>query len=108
MKPKLVVCASGEGSNFEAIVSATRAGRLNAEVAGLITNRPNIGAIGRARLLGIPFKVINPKSFGQARSEWDKAMAAQILGWSGDWVVLAGFLALIGPEMLNKFPHRIV
>ncbi len=107
MTPKIVVCASGEGTNFEAIVMACRSKELKAEVAGLVASRKNIGAIGRARLLGIPHKILNPHDYA-ARSEWDQAMARQFEAWSADWIALAGFLALVGPEVLKRYPQRVV
>jgi len=107
MKAKLVVCASGEGTNFEAIVKAARSGGLQAEIAGLITNRSGIGAIQRADRLGIPHRVIRPKNFA-IRSEWDHEMVRQMEAWGADWVVLAGFLALIGPEVLQRYPERVI
>jgi phosphoribosylglycinamide formyltransferase-1 len=107
MKARIVVCASGEGSNFEALVEAARSGRLAAEIVGLVTNRREIGAIRRAERLGVPVAVLAPKTFATP-AEWDKAMAEQLGLWSADWVVLAGFLALVGPEVLRRFPRRVV
>ncbi len=107
MIPKIVVCASGEGTNFEAIVQASRSGQLKATVSGLLASRKNIGAFGRANLLDIPRKVLNPRDYA-ARSEWDRAMLQQLRAWEADWVVLAGFLVRVGPEVLSAFPHRIV
>jgi phosphoribosylglycinamide formyltransferase-1 len=107
MKPRLAVLASGEGTNFEAIVKASREGRLQAEVAGLIANRGKIGALGRADRLGVSRKILAPRDF-TTRDEWDRAMVKQLEAWNADWVVLAGFLVLIGPGMLKRFPHRII
>ncbi len=104
---KIVVCASGEGTNFEAIVKASQERRLQAEVVGLIVNRSGIGVVGRAKRLGVPYKVISPRNYA-ARSEWDLAMKEELLKLRADWVVLAGFLALIGPKVLEHFPQRIV
>lgn len=104
---KIVVCASGEGSNFEAIVQASRMGGLRADVVGLIVNREGVGAVARASRLGVPSRVIRPKDYA-ARSEWNLAMVRQSQDWGADWIVLAGFLALVGPELLEAFPHRIV
>lgn len=106
MKAKLVVCASGEGTNFEAIVEATKTGVLDAQVVGLITNRSGIGAVDRAKRLGVPVQVLRPKE--HTAEEWDGAMTAQVLKWQADWIILAGFLARIGPQMLQHFPQRIV
>lgn len=107
MKAKIAVLASGEGTNFEAIALAARDGRLNAEVAGLITNRAKIGAVERATRLGVPAKILPPKNFA-SRETWDQAVVDQLRAWQVDWVVLAGFLALIGPKMLAAYPNRIV
>lgn len=104
---RIVICASGEGTNFEAIVQASRSGALKAEVVGLIVSREKIGALGRAKLLDVPFKILNPRGYA-ARSEWDQAMVRQLRSWKADWVVLAGFLALVGPDVLSAFPGRIV
>lgn len=104
---KIVICASGEGSNFEAIVTASRSGGLKAEVAGLIASRAGIGALKRAARLGIPTRILSPKDYA-ARSVWDRDMVRQMREWGADWVVLAGFLALIGPEVLKTYPNRIV
>jgi phosphoribosylglycinamide formyltransferase-1 len=107
MNANLIVCASGEGTNFEAIVRASQEGQLAARVTGLVTNRPGIGALRRAQKLGIPSVVLNPKNFA-SRSEWDHAMVSQFQKWKADYVVLAGYLALIGPEVLKAFAQRVV
>jgi phosphoribosylglycinamide formyltransferase-1 len=107
MKPKIVVCASGEGTNFEAIVTASRSGALQADVVGLLTNKSKIGAVGRAHRLEGPVRVLATKLFS-SRDQWDSAMVSELKSWGADWVVLAGFLLLIGPKVLGAFPGRIV
>lgn len=107
MLAKIVVCASGEGTNFEAIVNACRAGKLQAEVAGLIVNRAGAGAVERAKKLGIPVHVQSLKSYS-SREAWDAGMASLLRDLRTDWVVLAGFLALVGPQVLAAFPQRVV
>jgi phosphoribosylglycinamide formyltransferase-1 len=104
---KIAVLASGEGSNFEAIARATRSGALKAQIIGLIANRDKIGALGRARSFGIESAVIPPKLFSD-RAHWDQAMAQQLREWGAEWVVLAGFLALLGPRVLAAYPGRII
>lgn len=107
MKPKIAVLASGEGTNFEAIAQAAHDGQLRADIVGLITNRGTAGALARAERLKIPSEVVSLKLFS-TREAWDQAMVDQLKAWNAEWVVLAGFLALIGPKMLAGFPHRIV
>lgn len=107
MKPRIAVCASGTGSNFSAIVAAAQAGSLGAEVVGLICNRPKAGVVGRAKLAKIPCRLLAPKDFSK-REAWDAAMVTQLQKWQADWVVLAGFLLLVGPQLLAAYPRRIV
>ena len=107
MRPRIVVCASGEGTNFESLVQATQNGELSADIAGLIVNRDRCGAIQRAERMGIPAAIISLKSFPN-RPQWDQAMVTQLAAWKADWVVLAGYLALIGPQVLAAYPARIV
>jgi phosphoribosylglycinamide formyltransferase-1 len=107
VKTRIAVCASGEGSNFEAIVHATRKGELSAEVAGLIVSRPGVGAITRAERLGVPVSVLTRKSFASVE-EWDRTITDQLKAWDVTWVALAGYLALIGPQVLKTFPGRVI
>jgi phosphoribosylglycinamide formyltransferase-1 len=107
MTAKIAICASGDGSNFEALVQASRRGQLSAEIVGLIVNRPNIGAIARAQRLKVPHQVLAPKDF-PSRHQWDETMVHNLRSWQVDWVILAGFLALVGPRVLEAFPQRVV
>lgn len=103
----MAVLASGDGSNFEALVAATKAGTLHAEIVGLLTNREACGAIERAKRLNVPHV-----SFVRARFKsgvaWNEAMHAQLKNWQADWVILAGFTGLIGASILAEFPQRVV
>ena len=104
---KIVVCASGEGTNFQAIAEACRQGRIHAEVTGLIASRSGCGAIQRAGQLGIPSAVLAPKAF-EGRESWDRALLQQLGKWQADWVVLAGYLCLVGPEVLGHYSGRMI
>lgn len=103
---RIAVLASGDGSNFEALVEATRTGALQAKIAGLITNR-KAPALDRAQRLGIPNRCLTPKHY-KNREEWDRAMLQTLQEWRVDWVVLAGFLTLIGPSVLRSYVRRMV
>lgn len=104
---KIVVLASGEGSNFEAIVEAAKRGQLDAEVVGLLTNRSGAKVMERARRLGIPCAAIAPAEYSTAAG-WNQALLRYISGWQPEWIVLAGFTGLIGPALLAAFPSRVV
>lgn len=105
--PKIAILASGEGTNFQALVEASRQGILKAEVCGLITNRSGVGALSRAQKLGVPTQILEPKKF-KDREEWDRAVLKTLQGWNADWVVLAGFLVLVGPKVLSAFSDKVV
>ncbi len=106
-RQRIAVCASGEGTNFEALIMASRQQSLQADIVGLIASRSGIGAIDRAQRLNVPCKVISMKSFPDYAS-WDKELVRQLKSWQADWVVLAGFLNKIGPQVLQAFPQRVV
>ena len=107
MRAKIAILASGEGANFEALVQASRQGGLEADVVGLITNRSQIGALGRAQRLNVPARILSPKTFS-SREEWDRAVMDQLQTWGAEWVVLAGFLVLMGPQTLKKYSGRMI
>lgn len=107
MKAKLAVFASGEGSNFEALVKASRAGELASEVVGLICNRGKIGALERAARLNVPAVVLSPKDFS-SRELWTDGILNQLSLWQVEWIALAGFLALIEPKLLQAYPDHII
>jgi len=107
MQTRMVICASGEGSNFEAIVQASRSLALAAQISGLIVSRSDAGVLERAARLQVPQKILNPKQFDQ-REAWDQAFLKQLQEWQADWVVLAGFLSLIGPRVLKAYAGRVV
>jgi len=104
---KIAVLASGNGSNFEAIVLKSRSGDLSAEVVGLIVNREQCGAIIRAERLGVASTTIVRAQFSTIQ-EWNEAIKKQLIEWQASWVVLAGFTGLIGAAILNEFPNRVV
>ena len=107
MTTKIAVCASGEGTNFSALVNATISGLIEAQVVGLLTNRARAPAVQRAAAAGVPYKVLAP-STSAGRDAWDHAMVGQLREWGAEWVVLAGYLVLIGPHLLKAYPGRIV
>lgn len=101
---KLVVLASGSGSNFQAIIDAVRNNELNIEIAGLITNRDGIGAIEHAKMNRIPVNVINDTD----QDDFKIKLIDQLQKWQPDLIVLAGFLKKIPPEVITGFPNKII
>lgn len=104
---RLVVLASGSGSNLQAILDACREGSLSARVEAVISNRAQAYALERARAAGVPALVL-PTVKDQERSEYDRELAELAAGFEPDWVVLAGWMRILTCAFLEHFPNRVV
>lgn len=101
---KLVIFASGSGSNFQAIINAIANNEIEAGIAGLITDREGIVAIDRAAKYHIPVSVIpyfDDHTFTEQLSD-------QLSEWNPDLVVLAGYLKKIPGKIVDAFDNRII
>jgi phosphoribosylglycinamide formyltransferase-1 len=105
-KLDVVVLVSGKGSNLRAILAAIDAGRCDARIAAVVADRDAEG-LALAKERGIATRVVKPKDFAD-RAAWDAALAEVVAGLAPGLVVLAGFMRIVGAEMLLRFPHRIV
>ncbi|HJZ99871.1 MAG TPA: phosphoribosylglycinamide formyltransferase [Candidatus Solibacter sp.] len=103
---KLGILLSGRGSNFEAIADSIQAGRLNAEIAIVISNRGDAPGLESARRRGLKTRVISSK--GRVREEHDAEVAAALKEAGVDFVCLAGYMRLLSPEFVHAFPNRIL
>jgi len=103
----LGVMASGSGSNFEAIAQAIERGELNARIQVLIYNNPGAKAAARADRLGIPAVLLNHREFA-SRDALDAAIVQTFQTYSVDWVIMAGWMRLVTPVLIDAFPHRIL
>lgn len=108
-RPRLGVLGSGSGSNFQSILDAIADGRLDAEVALVISDVPDAFILERARKAGVPAVHIDPGpykyKFGEAaqKETRDRLVAAGV-----DLVLLAGFMRLVKEPLLSSFPNRIL
>jgi phosphoribosylglycinamide formyltransferase 1 len=103
---KLVVLASGSGTNLQAILDSLH-GREGIEVAGVGSDKPDARALERARDAGVEAAVF-PRDDYAGREERDIAMAAWIETRGADLVVLAGYMQLLSPAFVGRFRNRIV
>lgn len=106
-KVKIAVFASGSGSNFAAIEEACRTGELNAEVVLLVTNKPEAFVVERAEKVSIPVAAIRPKDF-ETKDAYEEAILHALRESGAQWLVLAGYMRLVGPVLLTAYPSRIV
>ncbi|MCU1401117.1 MAG: purN [Acidimicrobiales bacterium] len=107
MTARIVVLASGNGSNFQALVDASEAGTLDASVVGLVCNRSDAFALERASVKGVPTTVLTPEP-GEPRPTYDARLAAVVGAMAPDLIVLAGWMRLLSMPFLGRFPHRVI
>ena len=97
---------SGRGSNFEAIADSVAAGKIPAEIAVVISNKPTARGLERARERGIEAVCIPSKSL--EREEYDRQVVALLKEKQVDVVCLAGFMRLLSAYFVSQFPNRIL
>ena len=107
----LVVLASGEGTNFQAVLDAIDAGALQAEVVALMSQRKGSGALLRAEVADIstcyvPFKPYRDE--GRSREEYDRDLADLVEPFAPDWIVCLGWVHLLSGAFLDRFPERVI
>src|SRR4051812_29196441 len=101
----LGVLISGRGSNLAAILDAIAAGDLAARVRIVISNKAGAGGLARAEAAGVATKVIPHADFPD-RAGFDAALVAALRDAGVTHVVLAGFMRIVTPVLLDAFPHR--
>ena len=105
---RTAVLVSGGGTNLQALIDREAEGKLGkAELVGVISNNPGVYALERAKKAGIPAFVISPADFA-SRNEFHKALIAKLEELQAELIVLAGCLLKIPPEMIRKWPDRII
>jgi phosphoribosylglycinamide formyltransferase-1 len=105
--PAIGVLISGRGSNLQALIEAVQAGRLDASISVVISNKTGAGGLARAQAAGIPTLVLEHRGFG-SRDDYDAALATALREHGATVVCLAGFMRLVGPPLLNAFPNAIL
>lgn len=105
---KIVVCVSGGGTNLQAIIDAVGNGTIeNTEIVGVLSNKENAYALTRAANAGIESDCVSPKAF-ETREEFNEAFINRIDMWNPDLIVLAGFLVILPPKLIEKYRNRII
>ncbi|MDO8827232.1 phosphoribosylglycinamide formyltransferase [Methylophaga sp.] len=104
---KLVILISGRGSNMQSIVNAIQAGKLNAEVAAVISNRPDAAGLDFARSAGITSETLDHKNF-TSREAFDQKLMDLIDTFNPDYVVLAGFMRILSAAFVQHYANRLI
>jgi phosphoribosylglycinamide formyltransferase-1 len=103
---KLGILLSGRGSNFEAIARNVQAGKIQAEIAVVISNQQDAVGLARAREMGLTTRFITSK--GKEREAFDREVVTVLREFQVDLVCLAGFMRILSPYFVLEFPNRIL
>ncbi len=104
---RIAVLASGRGTNFEAIAKGIKEGKIEAELVVLIVDRKGIGAIERAKRLGVNWVFVDPYSF-PSREAYDLKVVSILKHLKVELVCLAGYRKLLSKPFIDAFPNRIL
>ena len=105
---RIVACVSGGGTNLQALIDRIEDGTIGgAQIVKVIRNNPGVFALERAKKHGIEGCVVSPKQF-ETRAEFNDALLMAVDEAKPELIVLAGFLVVIPPKMIEKYSGRII
>lgn len=104
---KIAVFASGSGSNFQSIADSIKEGSLQAEIVLLVCDQPSAYVIERAKKENIPTFVFSAKTY-ESKTAFEKEILNQLQKSQAEFIILAGYMRLIGETLLAAYSHRIV
>jgi len=104
---RLAVLISGNGSNLQAIIDAIENGNLDAEICLVVSNNPDAHGLVRAARHGLPTRVVENSAY-RDRAEFDAALQACLEPLALDYILLAGFMRILGPAFIAAFADRIL
>lgn len=104
---RLAILLSGRGSNFEALADACAAGALPARIVLVLSDRADAPGLSKARARGLP-AVADERGPGERRAPHEERLARRIEESGADLVCLAGFMRLLSPGFVARFPRRVV
>ncbi len=106
-RKRIAVLASGRGSNFQAVIDAIAAGDIPAICVRLVTDNPGAYAIERAESAGIPVTTVDFAKF-PSKTAYEEALLAAMQDCRADLFVLAGYMRILGPEIVHEFSGRMI
>jgi phosphoribosylglycinamide formyltransferase-1 len=104
---RLAILISGNGSNLQSIIDAIELGKLNAQIKAVVSNNNQAYGLVRASKHGLNTWVINHRDF-QDREQFDAVLQHYLESVEVDYIVLAGFMRILGPTIIKAFEHRIL
>jgi phosphoribosylglycinamide formyltransferase-1 len=106
-KRSAAILISGSGTNLQAFIDETAAGRLALDLSVVLSNRPGAAGLERARKANIPVECIRHQDYPQ-RSQFDAALVETLASYQPDIVILAGFMRILGASFVNHFSGRVL
>lgn len=104
----IAVFVSGGGTNLQALIDAQDRGEIkNGRITFVLASNDGAYALERAKKAGIPSEVVSRKAYG-SKEEYDKAILNVLEDKQIDLIVLAGFLSILGEELVTKYRNRII
>ena len=102
-----VVLISGSGTNLQTIIDRCEDGEIPARVVGVISNEPCAGGLERSAKAGIQNVVIDHRDYS-GRSDFDQALGRRIDDYRPDLVILAGFMRILGNDLVQRYQGRML
>ena len=104
----IAVFVSGGGTNLQALIDAENRGEIkNGKITFVLASNENAYALERAKKAGIETAVVSRKSF-ETKEDYDKAVLEVLDGKNIDLIVLAGFLSILGSDLIKKYENKII
>ncbi len=108
LSTKIAVLVSGGGTNLQALIDAEKRGELgNGKITLVVSSKPEVYALERARASGIESRVLSRREYADI-ADYSAALVRVLTEANIDLVVLAGFLTIIDEQVYNAFPNRIL
>ncbi len=107
-RKRVAILISGRGSNMSALIGAAKAPDYPAEIVLVLSNRPDAGGLAVAQAEGIATAVVDHKQFGKDREAFERAVQAQLEAYRIDIVCLAGFMRILTPWIIGRWPDRML
>jgi len=104
---RIGVLISGSGTNLQAIIDAIAETALNVQIVKVISSRPDAHGLKRAAAAGIPTVSLNKNLYAKA-STVNQIIASEFLQASAEYIVMAGYMRMLGEEVLDAFPNRVL
>jgi phosphoribosylglycinamide formyltransferase 1 len=107
-RKRVAILISGRGANMAALIAAAKKPDYPAEIAVVLSNRPDAGGLRRARAEGIATAVVDHRDFGKDREAFERAVQALLEADRIDIVCLAGFMRLLTPWLVSRWSGRMI